>query len=407
MATIGTARSELLQTVSAWRLSLVGVALFTGLLNLLYLTGSFFMLQIYDRVLPGHSVPTLVGLSILAAMLYGFQGILDVVRGGVLTRIAGGFADALDQRVYGLVARAALRDPALRQFDPARDMDQIRSFMAGGGPAALFDLPWLPLYLGICYVFHPLIGLTATVGALILVAITVLTEIKIRRPTLEASMLLAQRNAIQETSRNNAEVLHAMGMVRRFAAQWADNTERYLKAQQRAADVTGGLGGLSRTFRMLLQSAVLAVGAYLVIEQQATAGVIIAGSILSARALSPAEQVIAQWRVFVAARQSWRRLATLLDRMPEEKPAMPLPPPRQSLVIEGVSIAPPGSNTLTVQDVAFQLRAGQGLGVIGPSASGKSTLVRAIVGVWRPARGKFGSTVPRSTSGRRSRWEST
>ena len=248
--------------------------------------------------------------------------------------------------------------------------------------------PWLPLYLGICYLFHPLIGVTATVGAVILVIITALTEIKVRKPSIEVSALSAQRNSLAEASRRNTEVLHAMGMVGRFSALWAESGRRYLAVQQQAGDITGGMGGLSRALRMMLQSAVLAVGAYLVIHQQASAGIIIAGSILSARALAPVEVVIAQWRVFVSARQSWRRLNNLLARMPVEPAMMELPKPRNTLAVEGISVAPPGSNTLVLQDIAFNLKAGQGLGIIGPSASGKSTLVRSIVGVWMIARGK-------------------
>lgn len=374
--------------MGAFRTGFVGAALFTAALNLLYLTGSFFMLQIYDRVLPSRSVPTLVALSVLAVTLYGFQAILDIVRGRVLVRIGAGFAERLDSRIYQLIVELPLKAPAMRQFEPARDLEQIRAFLAGGGPAAFFDLPWLPLYLGICYLFHPLIGVTATVGAIFLVGLALMTEIKVRRPTLEATSHSAQRNRLVETSRRNSEVLHAMGMVKRFTALWAENTQNHLRAQQSAADITSGLGGLSRAARMLLQSAVLAVGAYLVIHQQATAGIIIAGSILAARALAPVEVVISQWRVFVGARQSWHRLVNLLSRMPVDAEVMALPAPRNVLTVDTISVVPPGANVVVVQDVAFELKAGQGLGIIGPSASGKSSLVRAIVGVWPAVRGK-------------------
>lgn len=374
--------------LAGYKTALVGVAIFTALLNVLYLTGSFFMLQIYDRVLPSRSVPTLVGLCILALALYAFQAVLDVSRTRVLARIAGSFAEQLDRRIYRLVVSLPLKAPALRRFEPVRDLEQVRNFMAGGGPTALFDLPWLPLYLGICYVFHPLIGLTATVGAILLVAITALAEAKVRLPTLEASALSAQRNVLVEASRSNSEVMHAMGMVGRFSERWSDTTRQHAASQLSAADITGGLGGLSRTARMLLQSAVLAVGAYLVIHQEATAGIIIAGSILAARALAPVEIVIGQWRFFVAARQSWYRLANLLERLPEEQQRMALPAPVQAISVDNVSVAPVGSDMLAVRDVSFDLKAGQGLGIIGPSASGKSSLVRAIVGVWPAVQGK-------------------
>ena len=380
-------RSELSAALSGARSAFIGVAVFTALLNVLFLTGSFFMLQIYDRVLPGRSVPTLVGLSVLAAALYGFQAVLDVARNRVLTRIANGFVEQLDRRVYELVVRLPLQ-VAGRQAEPARDLEQVRLFMAGGGPAALFDLPWLPFYLVICYLFHPLIGLTATVGALILVSFTVLTEIKVRRPSLEASAMAARRSRLVETSHNNAEVLHAMGMVGRFADLWSANTRDHVAAQQRTADVTGGIGGVSRACRMMLQSAVLAVGAWLVIHNQATAGIIIAGSILASRALAPIEVVISQWRVFVGARQGWHRLSEVMAWMPAGKPAMALPAPCAQLVVAGLAVSPPGTRSAVVQHAGFTLERGQALGVIGPSASGKSSLVRAIVGVWPAVQGE-------------------
>lgn len=388
MRPVSGPRSELSAALAACRGAYLGIAAVTGVLNLLYLTGSFFMLQIYDRVLPGRSVPTLVGLCVLVGVLYAFQALLDGVRARLLVRLAGGLAGALDERTFLLSLRIPLRAPAAGAIDPVRDLEQIRGFLSGGGPAALFDLPWLPLYLGICFLFHPLIGLTALVGALMLVAITLVTEFRLRRPSADLSAAAAHRIALATSCRGNTEVLHAMGMVGRAAAQWSGLGAQYRDANRSAADVTGGLGALSRALRMALQSAVLAVGAWLVIHQQATAGIIIAGSILAARALAPVEVAIGQWRLFVSARQSWQRLSGLLVRLPADAPAMDLPPPRRSLAVENVTVTPPGSNVVAVRDVAFSLQAGQGLGIVGPSASGKSSLARCLVGVWLPVAGK-------------------
>lgn len=373
--------------MASCRSAFASVALFSGVLNLLFLTGSFFMLQVYDRVLPGRSVPTLVGLCVLAGMLYAFQAVLDTVRSRILVRIAGGFAESLDARVFRLVARLPLRAPGSAGVEPIRDLEQVRSFMAGGGLPALFDLPWMPLYLGICFLFHPLLGVAATVGALVLVALSLVTELRLRRPATEMAALSGRRAAFAEASRRNAEALHAMGMVDRAASQWAEQGRRYHAAHRLSADVTGGMGGASRAVRMALQSGVLAVGAWLVIGDQATGGIIIAGSILAARALAPLELAIAQWRSLVAARQSWRRLGNALALLPEDAETMPLPPPAASLSVEAASIAPPNASSLAVRDVSFVLQAGQGLGIVGPSASGKSSLARALVGVWRPAAG--------------------
>ena len=301
------------------RHAFVGIALFSAALNLLQLTGPIFMLEVYDRVIPSHSIPTLVGISILAAVLFGFQGLLDIVRGRVLVRIAGSIDESLSQRVYDVAAKLPLKALAPAGYQPLHDLDRIRSFMSTVGPAALFDLPWMPLYLGICFLFHPLIGITATVGGVILVAITLLTEFLSRQPAREASALADSRMALAEASRRNAEVVQAMGMARRLAVRWGDYNRRHLSAQLRVADITGGLGGLSRVLRMALQSAVLGIGAYLVVNQQASAGIIIASSILTSRALAPVEVAIANWRGFNAARQSWRRLNGLLGMLPTDQ----------------------------------------------------------------------------------------
>jgi ATP-binding cassette subfamily C protein len=236
--------------------------------------------------------------------------------------------------------------------------------------------------------FHVMIGLTALVGAIILVGLTVVTEYMSRVPAREAMGLAARRNDLAATSRRNAEVLVAMGMSGRLTKRWTDANEKYLAGNQRASDIAGGLGAIAKVMRMTLQSAVLAVGAYLVIHQEATAGVIIAGSILSARALAPVDLAIAHWKGFVAGRQSWHRLNRLLEQVPAQPPQTLLQSPSKRLSVEAVSIVPPGDQKLIVTDVTFVLEAGNGLGVIGPSGSGKSSLIRALVGVWQPFRGK-------------------
>jgi ATP-binding cassette subfamily C protein len=359
------------------------------MINLLYLTGSIFMLEVYDRVLPSRSVPTLVGLAILAGGLYIAQGVLDLIRGRILGRVGTALDESLNARVFETIVRLPLLVGSRNEgLQPLRDLDNVRSFLSGMGMSAFFDLPWLPLYLAICFAFHVMIGLTALVGAVILIALTVVTEFLSRAPAREATSLAARRNDLAATSRRNAEVLVAMGMSGRLTGRWSAVNEKYLAGNQRASDVTGGLGAIAKVMRMTLQSAVLGVGAYLVIYQEATAGIIIAGSILSARALAPVDLAIAHWRGFVAARQSWRRLNRLLEQLPVRSAQMQLQSPSSRLSVEGVSIVPPGDQKVIVQDVTFALVAGNGLGIIGPSGSGKSSLARALVGVWRPARGK-------------------
>lgn len=387
--TRSTSHDELAGALRACRSAFLGVGLVSVIINLLYLTGSFFMLEVYDRVLPSQSVPTLVGLAVLVAVLYAFQGLLDLIRGRVLVRIGS----SLDESLSGKVFEALVRLPLLggskaESMQPLRELDQVRSFMSGMGPAALFDLPWMPFYLAICFLFHPLIGWTALFGALLLVALTILTEVLTRKPTRAAAGFGAQRQVLAEASRRNAEVLGAMGMAGRATARWMEKNAQYMASQRQAADIVNGIGAISKVLRMVLQSAVLGIGAYLVINQEVTAGIIIASAILTARALAPVELAIANWRGFIGARQSWRRLNELFALIPLERERTALPRPKSSLTAENISGAPPGVPKLVVQDISFRLASGQGLGIIGPSASGKSSLARLIVGVWQPARGK-------------------
>jgi ATP-binding cassette subfamily C protein len=385
----GVRRSELGDALRACRNAFIGVGAMSCMINLLYLTGSLFMLEVYDRVLPSRSVPTLVGLIILAGGLYIAQGILDLIRGRILVRVGTALDESLNARVFETVVRLPLMVGGRNEgLQPLRDLDNVRAYLSSMGPSAFFDLPWLPFYLAICFAFHVMIGLTALVGAIVLITLTVVTEYMSRRPAREASGLSARRNDLASASRRNAEVLVAMGMSGRLTRRWSEANEKYLSGNQRASDVAGGLGAIAKVMRMMLQSAVLGVGAYLVIHQEATAGIIIAGSILSARALAPVDLAIAHWKGFVAARQSWHRLNRLLDQMPARTVPTLLQDPSQRLSVEALSIVPPGDQKVIVQDVTFALEAGSGLGVIGPSGSGKSSLVRALVGVWLPARGK-------------------
>ena len=383
-------KSALAQALQRFRNALIVVGGFSALINLLTLTGSLFMLQVYDRVLPSKSVPTLLGLAVIVIGLYAFQAVLDVIRTRVLVRIGSAFDASLTERVHAALVKLTLRAPRGPEgVQPIRDLDVIRNFLTSSGPLALFDLPWIPLYLGLCFAFHFYIGLTATIGALVIVGLTLLTEALSRTPIRNAARYSAVRNTLAEVSRRNSEVLHALGMTKRMGARWQEANAKYSGAQQRVSDVTGGIGSIARVLRVLLQSAVLGVGAYLVIGQEATAGIIIASSIITSRALAPADMAIANWKGFVSARQGWRRLSGLLNFLPEDNEVLQLPKPSTSVSIENVAVMPPGSNRAVVQGVGFTLKAGEALGIVGPSASGKSSLVRALLGVWPAAHGNI------------------
>ncbi len=378
-----------LSIMASCRGAFLGVAVLSGLINVLYLSGSIFMMEVYDRVLPSRSIPTLVGLSAIIVMLYLFQGLFDVVRGRILARVGAALDEDLSQKVFQNQLSAPLKGRAEGDGQqPLRDLDQLRAFLAGGGPSALFDLPWMPLYLFMCFAFHPWLGIVALGGAVVLVAITLMTELLTREASRSAVGAALLRNGISEGARRNAEVVHAMGMAQRIGTRWSEANASYLAHQQRTSDVSGGFGAMSKVLRMLLQSAVLAVGAYLVIDGQATGGIMIASSILTSRALAPVELAIANWKGFVSARQGWRRLRTLLEADVRVDDPLKLPAPRTVLAVENAGAGAPGGQRFAVQDVCFQLKAGSGLGIIGPSASGKSSLARMIVGVWPTWRGK-------------------
>jgi ATP-binding cassette subfamily C protein len=371
------------------RTAFFAVAVISGLINLLMLTAPLFMLQVYDRVLPSRSVPTLVGLAILTAGLFAFQGILDAIRGRVLIRVGGSLNDDLTTRAYDAVARLPLKSKGSGDgLQPIRDLDQIRAFLSSSGPAAMFDLPWMPLYVFVCFLFHPLIGIAASIAGVILIVLTLITEVVSQAPAKAANEHAMQRTFLLEATRRNAEVIQALGMAPAMRARFAAINDNFIHAQRSTSDRAGMLGSISRVTRLIVQSFVLGLGAYLVINGEATAGVIIASSILVSRSLAPVEQAVANWRGFITSREAYKRMNKLLALLPAHKPILPLPVPEHVLSVESVSANPPGDPRIVLQDVSFELKAGTVLGVIGPSASGKTSLARLLVGVWQPPRGK-------------------
>lgn len=361
----------------------------SGIVNVLALTSPLFMLQVYDRVIASGSVPTLIGLAVLAAGLYSFQALLDAIRSRVLLRIGERFDGQFSNRVHSAVVRLPLLTRTQNDgLQPLRDLDNVRGFLGGNGPTAFFDLPWMPLYLGICFLFHFWIGITALVSAILLISLTLIANILSRKPIRDTITYNMVRNGLLETTRRNAEIVRVLGLENRIAARWQKANIQYLAANRKTGDVASSFGSVSKALRILLQSAILAVGAYLVITQEATGGVMIASSIIMGRALAPIDLAIASWKPFFMARQSWSRLKDLLGKVPADSQVMALPAPQKELRVEGVAIVPPGEKTPTVAGLGFVISAGSALGVIGPSGSGKSTLVRALVGAWNPASGK-------------------
>ena len=380
--------SAIPEALRSCRAAFVGVGAVSLVINVLMLTSPMFMLQVYDRVLASRSVPTLVALFGIVLGLYAFFGVLEALRSRILTRLGAW----LDARLSAVTFESTVALP-LRlgrravQHEPNRDLDQVRHFLSGPGPSAFFDMPWMPVYLGVVFLFHPLLGFLATGGALLLCLLIALNELLVGKPLLEAAKQAAARNALAQGARSNAEAVTAMGMVTGLRARWLTENALFLALQGKASDLAALFGALIKTFRFALQSAILGAGAYLAIGEAITPGIMIAASIITSRAGAPVEQAVSHWRGFVAARQGLKRLRDVLGGLATTLPEVELPLPGKSLEVEGVFVAAPGGSSAIVQNVGFGLAAGDGLGVIGPSGSGKSTLGRALVGVWPAARG--------------------
>jgi ATP-binding cassette subfamily C protein len=357
-------------------------------MNLLTLTGPLYMLQVYDRVVPARSLPTLVGLTVIAALMYAGFAFLDQVRSRILIRTGLFFEAEVYQGIFRAIVSAPLRTVRIGDgLEPLRDLDQVRGFLVSSGPAAFFDLPFLPIQIAICFLVHPWIGWATVAGAAIIFVLAISTDVAVRDATRSVSALAGQRQATIEAARRNAEVVRVLGMSGRLSDRWSVVNRIYETARLTVQDRSAAFSGLSRVFRMLFQTAMLGLGAWLVIRGEAAFGVMIATSILSARALQPVEQIVANWRGVVASRQAWQRLGPLLAATAAGPAPMALPAPASSLSVEGLAVVPPGANRAAVTQVNFALAAGSGLGIIGPSGAGKSSLVRALVGAWAPAAG--------------------
>jgi ATP-binding cassette subfamily C protein len=386
--TAATESRQLAAALKDCRGAFWGVALFSAVVNLLMLAGPLYMLQIYDRVLSSRSVPTLVALTIFLVGAYAFQGVLDIVRSRIVVRAASLIDWHLSTTVHDAVVQLAVRsrNPG-DAHQPVRDLDTVRTFLTGAGPIAIVDLPWIPVFLAICYLIHPWLGYMSLAGAVILVLLTVLTERASRGPARTAAQDTGTRAAAVEADRRNSESVVAMGMGEAMGQRWSTINMNFLAAIRRSTDVVNLYGSIARGLRLLLQSAILGLGAYLVIRQELTAGAMIAASIMMGRALAPIDAAIINWRAFVAARQSLRRLAEILRRLPLDRKTTELPRPERALDVEQLVVAAPGSTNPIVANVRFHLTAGEALGIIGPSGAGKSSLVRTLVGIWPPAKG--------------------
>ncbi|WP_444453289.1 type I secretion system permease/ATPase [Rhodobacter capsulatus] len=383
-------KAELRAARSASTRLFLSVGLFSAFVNLLMLTGPLFMLQVYDRVLGARSVETLTALFLLVVFLFTAMGLLDLARARLMARIGARFQADLEARVFD----AALRRNGMVPNDPVamaglRDLDSVNKLMASPVFLALFDIPWVPLFLSAIFFFHPYLGFLSIGGGALLIGVTLLNQSVTAKPLQTATGAQIASDRLADQLRDEAELVQALGMRGASFLRWRKARERAVDAMLRATDLGGGFSTFTKTFRAFLQSAILAMGAFVVLKGEMTAGAMVAGSILMGRALSPVEQAVGGWALVARAREGWGRLSILLTTIPREMPRTPLPRPRAVLEAQALTVVPPGTQTATLRAVSFRVEPGQAMGIIGPSGAGKSTLARAICGVWRTANGSI------------------
>ncbi|KEO58750.1 type I secretion system permease/ATPase [Thioclava indica] len=363
------------------------VGVFSIFVNLLMLTGPLYMLQVYDRVLGSRSVETLVALTALVAFLYAMMGLLDYARGRIMGRVGARFQARLDRRVFDAVVRKSAIAPDEHTTTGLADLEAVQRLIASPVLTAVFDLPWTPLFLAGIWIFHPWLGTLALAGGALLVAVALFNQFATRTSLANANQAAVQAGMMANQIRSEAEMVQAMGMRDAAFERWQKARGRALGAQIRASDLGGTFSVTTKTFRLFLQSAMLGLGAYLVLRGEMTAGAMIAASILLGRALAPVEQIVGQWATIQRARKGWSSLEILLEQVPPETPRTELPRPKARLEVQNLSILAPGEAEPVLKSINFKVEPGQAIGVIGTSGSGKSTLARAITGVWRPRSG--------------------
>ena len=369
------------------RTLIIVVFIFSFFINILALTGSMFMLQVYDRVIPSGSVPTLVALALIVFLLYCYFGLLDYVRSRIFVRVGRRLEESLRMRAFDIMSKVALTKSSTAGTLPVQDLASIRQFISGQGPLAYFDMPYVPLYVLAAFSLHWMLGVTAIISAAIIFALALLAERATRKHSSAASQAQQRANTMTEEARRNAEALFALGMKGPVRARWAKTHQESLLLQTSANDAGASYSAVSRVFRMVVQSAMLGMGAYLAVKHEVSSGAIIASSIILGRALAPVEQAVAGWQQLLTARKAYERLTQFFKQVPEDQQRIALPEPTGQLIGEGITVMIPGNEKPLLANVSFKLEPGTALGIIGPSGAGKSTLARAITGVVPLTRG--------------------
>ncbi len=383
-----SSRSEIAAAIWALRRPFYIVGGFSFLINMLMLVPTIYMLQMYDRVLGSRNELTLIMITLITVGLFLLLAGLEWVRSRILVRVGAQFDAALNSRVFNAAFENNLRTNGANAGQALSDLTNIRQFITGNGLFAFFDAPWFPIYLIVIFILHPVLGWFSIGGAVIAIVLTLVNEWATRGPLSQANAAAITSNNYATNNLRNAEVIEAMGMLDNLRARWYKRYKDLLALQSVASDRAGTISAFSRFIRITQQSLILGLGAYLVIKQQMSPGGMIAGSILMGRALAPVDLLIGSWKNLISSRGALERLEKMLNQFPAHKETMPLPAPKGNLTVESVLATAPGSNVPILKGVSFALNQGEALAIIGPSAAGKSTLARLLVGVWPAATGK-------------------
>jgi ATP-binding cassette subfamily C protein EexD len=368
--------------------SLIYVAFFSFFINLLQLTSPLYMLQLYDRVMLSRSENTLVMLTLLVIFLFGIMAILEIIRARILVRMGNKVDNLLSDRIFESIFLLANKAPDKASSMPLNDLGHMRQSLTGNGLFAFFDAPWIVIYSGILFLFHPYFGWFSLMAGTILVIFAFMNEKQTKRKIEEASQLSRASNAFLDNSLRNTEVIYAMGMQHQIQKLWQKKYFGFLNAQMIASDNAGFWMNITKSSRLLFQSLILGLGGYLAIHAEITSGMMIAGSIIMGRALAPLDLMISSWRGFSQARSSYKRISHLLKEFPHKEKPMALPAPTGELLLENIVVVPPGSTHASLKGISLQVSKGEVVGIIGPSAAGKSSLARAILGIWPLSSGK-------------------
>jgi ATP-binding cassette subfamily C protein EexD len=379
--------SDLKDALRASKKGFIAAGFFSFFINILMLTAPLYMLQVYDRVVAARSFDTLVYLTIIMIGMFTIMGLLEWVRSRVLVRVGNQLDNALSPRIYTAMFEQGIRQPAKRNAQPLADLATVRQFMTGNGLFAFFDAPWMPIYIGLLFVFHPAFGWFAVGAGIVLFIVAVINEKMTRKPITEAGSENIQAQNLANSNISNTEVLHAMGMLPNILSRWNAKHQEVLSKQTIASDKAGVFANLSKILRMVFQSSILGLGAFFVIQNEMSPAMMIAGSILMGRALAPLDLLIGTWAGFNGARTAYGRLNKLLLDIPSNQRKMSLPSPEGTLSIENVHAIPPGAKAAALKGVNFSVEPGSHVGIVGPSAAGKSTLSRIILGLWPVASG--------------------